>query len=162
MRAGRAYLEEGFPLHSLRRLVSDFKSRPKAHLALAFVVVSNQFTFVALAAAPPAALISVRALHQGAAPCGVGVDGGATSQQACTTGATQDDVSLNVPSGSEQCPESGPGASCRTLDPAAAIAPGVASTPDGQVPCPAATANPAPSSPAACTDVLLPAGIPAI
>ena len=36
-------------------------------------------------------------------------------------------------------------------------APGVASTPDGQSPCPAAVDNPAPSSPAACTDTLLPA-----
>ena len=54
---------------SLRQLVSDVKARPKAHLALAFVLVSNQITSVALAAAPPSALISVQALHRGAASC---------------------------------------------------------------------------------------------
>jgi glycoside hydrolase-like protein len=69
-------------------------------------------------------------------------------------------VSLNVPAGSEQCPASGPGAACRSQEEAAAIAPGVASTPDGQAPCPASTETPAPSSPAACTDVLLPAPVP--
>jgi hypothetical protein len=149
-------------LHSLRGLVSDFKSRPKAHLAVAFILVSNQVSFVALAAAPPAALISVQALHQGAPPCVAGVDGGAVSAQACTTDATPDGVSLNVPPGSAQCPESGAGAACRTQDLAAPIAPGVASTPDGQVPCPAAAASPAlEPSPAACTDVLLPAAVPA-
>ena len=147
-------------MRSLRRLVSDFRSRPTAHLAVAFVVVSNQVSFVALAAAPPSALISGRALHRGAAVCAAGLDSAAASHQGCTTAAPADDVSLNVPSGAEQCPASGPGAACRTQEPAAAIAPGVASTPDGQAPCPAATEDPAPSSPAACTDVLLPASVP--
>lgn len=146
-------------MRSLRQLVSDVKSRPKAHLAVAFVVVSNQVSFVALAAAPPAALIS-RALHQGAPVCAAGVDD-AIPQQACTVSPTTDDVSLDVPSGSEQCPASGPGAACGTQNSTAAVAPGVASTPDGRVPCPAATDDPASSSPAACTDVLLPASNPA-
>ena len=148
-------------MHSLRQLVSDFKSRPKAHLALAFVVVCNQISFVAFAAAPPPAMMSVRALHQSAPVCAAGMDSAAASQQGCTTTTTRDDVSLTVPSGSEQCPASGPGAACITQDTAAAIVPGVASTPDGQAPCPAATDNPAPEpSPAACTDVLLPATAP--
>jgi hypothetical protein len=143
----------------LRKFVSDLKSRPKAHLALAFVVVSNQISFGALAASPGSELISARAVHRGAPVCAAGVDSAAASQQECTAAMPADGVSLNVPSGSEQCPASGPGAACRTQDPTAAIAPGVASTPDGQAPCPAATENPAPSSPAACTDVLLPASV---
>ena len=143
-------------MHSLRQLVSDVKSRPKAHLAVAFVVVSNQVSFVALAAAPPEALISARTLHQGAPVCTADTDA-ATSQQACTAGSTPDDVSLTVPSGSEQCPASGPGAACGTQDPTAPVVPGIASTPDGQAPCPTPTENPVPSSTAACTDVLLPA-----
>jgi hypothetical protein len=144
----------------MRRLVSDFKSRPKAHLAMAFVVVSNQVSFVALAAAPPSALIAAQALHRSAPICAAGVDTGAAAQ-GCTTAATGSEVSLSVPSGSEQCPASGPGASCNNQGSPAAIAPGVASTPDGQAPCPAATDNPASISPAACADVLLPSSAPA-
>ena len=146
-------------MHSLHQLVSDVKARPKAHLALAFALVSNQISFVALAAAPPSALISVRALHRSVPVCSAGVDS-AAAQQGCTTGAIDADVSLSVPSGSDQCPASGPGAACRTQDTAAAIAPGVASTPDGQAPCPGATGSSTPSSPAACTDVLLPSAAP--
>jgi len=147
-------------LHSMRQLVSDLRSRPKAHLALAFVVVSNQISFVALAAAPPSALISAQALHRGAPVCAAGVDSSNASQQGCTTGTTGDGVTLSLPSGTGACPSSGPGAACRTQDAPAAITPGVASTPDGQSPCPAATDNPAPASPAACADVLLPASGP--
>jgi hypothetical protein len=147
-------------LLSLRQLVPDVKARPKAHLALAFVLVSNQISSVALAAAPPSALISVQALHSGAASCSTGVDSSAASQQECTTTAPDAEVSLRVPSGSDQCPASGPGAACRTQDTAAALAPGIASTPDGQAPCPAATDSSTPSSPAACTEVLLPPSAP--
>jgi Domain of unknown function (DUF1906) len=142
-------------LHSIRQFVLDFKSRPKAHLALAFVVVSNQLSFVALAAAPPSSLIVAGTHRQGAAACAAGVDN-AAAQQACTTPAAAE-TSLSVPVGSEQCPESGPGAACGTQALDTQLAPGVASTPDGQSPCPADNGNPAPSSPAACTDVLLPA-----
>jgi hypothetical protein len=149
-------------LYSLRQLASGFKSRPKAHLALAFVMVSNQVSFVALAAAPSSALISVQALHRGAPACAAGVDSSSASQQGCTTGAAGDGVSLSVPAGAEPCPASGPGAACKAQDAAGAIAPGVASTPDGQAPCPAATDSPALSSPAACTDVLLPSPAPTV
>ena len=146
-------------MSALRQLVSDVKTRPKAHLALAFALVSNQISFVALAAAPPSALISVRALHRGVPVCSAGVDS-AAAQQGCTTAATDGDVSLSVPSGSAECPASGPGAACITQETAAAIAPGIASTPDGEAPCPATTGSTTPSSPAACTDALLPPSNP--
>ncbi len=143
-------------MRPLRQPVSDVKTRPKAHLALAFVLVSNQISVVALAAAPPSALLSVQALHRGVATCSTGVDSVAASQQGCTAAATAAEVSLSVPPGSAECPASGPGAACRTEEAAASLAPGVASTPDGRTPCPAATGSSTPASPAACTQVLLP------
>ena len=142
-------------MHSIQRFVLEFKSRPKAHLALAFVVVSNQVSFVALAAAPSSSLILAGVRHQGAAVCAAGVDNAAAAGQGCTALGAPDDATLAVPAGSEQCPQSGPGAACKSQDTSARVAPGVASTPDGQSPCPAANDNPAPSSPAACTDTLL-------
>jgi Domain of unknown function (DUF1906) len=148
--------EEGL-LHSFRQFVVDFKFRPKAHLALAFVVVSNQLSFVALAAAPSSSLILAGVRHQGAAVCAAGVDSATAARQGCIAPAAANDATLSLPPGSEQCPASGPGAACKSQDTSTEIAPGVASTPDGQSPCPAAADNPAPSSPAACTDTLLPA-----
>jgi hypothetical protein len=140
-------------LHSIRQFVVDFKSRPKAHLALSLVVVSNQLSFVALAAAPSSSLIVADAHHQGAAVCAAGVEN-AAAQQGCT-GSPAADTSVTVPVGSEQCPASGPGAACGTPAIQAPVTPGVGSTPEGQSPCPADNGSPAPSSPAACTDVLL-------
>jgi hypothetical protein len=146
-------------LRSPRRFVSDLKSRPKAHLALAFIVVSNQASFVAFAAAPPSSAILGHALHVGTPVCAAGVDSAAAAKSGCTS-AGSDATSLSVPPGSEQCPGSGPGAACRVQQAAGNVAPGVASTPDGQAPCPAAGGDPAPSSPAACTDTVLPAPQP--
>ena len=146
-------------MHSLRQLVLDFKSRPKAHLALAFLVVSNQLTFVAMAATPPGAVLG--AMHTGHAPamCRAGSDI-ASAPQGCTSTATPQDTSISVPAGAGQCPESGAGAACSTTDGAAAATPGVASTPDGQSPCPTADSS-ALSTHAACTDALLSATAPA-
>jgi glycoside hydrolase-like protein len=59
-----------------------------------------------------------------------------------------DPLQVNVPDGSQPCPESGVGASCITSQ-GAGVAPGTASTPDGQTPCPS---NSALSTPAACSD----------
>lgn len=146
-------------MHSLRQLVFAIKSRPKAHLALAFVVVSNQVSFVAFAAAPPSGLILGRGIHGGSPVCAAGVDAAAATQQGCSAPST-DSASLSLPAGSTQCPASGPGAACGTQVSAANASPGVASTPDGQTPCPSPTNNPAPSSPAACNDTLLAASLP--
>ena len=140
-------------MHSLRRLVSDYKTRSKRHLALAFVVVANQLSFVAFAAAPTSLMLG-RALHGNVPVCAAGVNGSAVSQE-CAPAPGADEASLSLPLGAEQCPASGPGAGCTTHDTAGGVAPGVASTPDGLAPCQAASDNPAPSSPAACTDALL-------
>jgi hypothetical protein len=146
-------------LRSLRQLVLHFKARPKAHLALAFVVVSNQLTFVAMAAAP-SSLVAGN-LHAGRAPanCVAGLEAAAVPQ-ACATAPAPEDTSLAVPAGAVQCPESGPGAACNTTEGAAAPTPGVASTPDGQSPCPTADSSSLTSS-AACADIVLPDATPA-
>ena len=148
-------LEEGL-LHLAQQLVRGFKGRPKAHLALAVIVVANQFSIVAFAAAPPATLVLNRTLHtvkQGAAAC---VTGAERSGSGCISGGLPVDASVSVPAGSEQCPASGAGAACPSDGLAAAVTPGVASTPDGHSPCPTASDNPISPSPAACTDILLP------
>jgi hypothetical protein len=139
-------------LHLLRLLVCVFKNRRKAHLALAFVIAANQVSIVAFAAAP-AVVDPVHGVTQGAPAC---VSGGDASKSGCAPPGTADE-SVSVPAGAEQCPASGAGASCSIDGTVPAVTPGVASTPDGQTPCPSVSDNPVASSPAACTDVLLPA-----
>lgn len=65
--------------------------------------------------------------------------------------AAQQDVAprLVVPNGAQQCPSSGPGASCSGA-PAALPAPGVASLPDGGSPCPSDPGKPIESAAGAC------------
>ena len=140
----------------LRQFVLAVTSRRNAVLGLALIAASNQLTSVALAAAPPSSLVlgSIQAARSAAA-CGAGLDATASGGQGCAPAATSSDTSITVPDGAQQCPASGPGAACTDGGIAAATA-GVASTPDGQTPCPAA-AGVSLSSPAACTDVLLPA-----
>jgi hypothetical protein len=117
-------------------------------------LVANQLSVVALAAAPPSTLVMAHAMHavkQGAPSCATAAD-----TSGCRTAAAGD-VNISVPAGSEPCPASGPGAACGSDGSLPVVTPGVASTPDGQSPCPAASQNPVISSPAACTDTLLPA-----
>jgi hypothetical protein len=144
-------------LHPLRQLVSDLKSRPKAHLALAFVVVSNHLSIVALAAAPPTSLILDRTV---AAVCAVGADVPADTKVGCLPTPQAEDAHVSVPAGAEQCPASGPGAACSIKEGVGAALPGVASTPDGRDPCAPTTVSRGLSSPAACTDTVLPASEP--
>ena len=143
-------------MHLLRQLVLAFKAQRKAHLALALVVASTQLSSVALAAAPPSGIVvrGVQAARTAAMCAGAGA-----ANQGCDSAAAPDDNGVTVPVGAQQCPASGPGAACTTQAAAAATA-GVASTPDGQSPCPA-TASVGLASPAACTDVLLPSAVPA-
>jgi hypothetical protein len=139
-------------MYSLRQLVSDIKSRPKAHLALAFVIVFNHLSVVALAAAPSPTLILDRTI---AAVCAAGADIPADSKLGCLPTPQAEDARVSVPAGAEQCPASGPGAACSVKVGAGAALPGVASTPDGKDPCAQTTFSRGLSSPAACTDVLL-------
>src|ERR1700682_999859 len=110
---------------------------------------------VALAATPPASLV-LGGIHaiQAATAGRAGLDIAYASSQGCTSAAAPSDTTVTVPPGAQQCPASGPGAACATKSEASAAKAGVASTPDGQSPCPTA-GSPGLSSPAACTDVLL-------
>ena len=128
---------------------------------MAFLVVSNQLTFVALAASPQSSYVAgaIQSIGQSAI-CGAGVEATTAATHGCTT-APNAENHLSVPSGGHQCPASGPGAACINVDGAAKAVPGVASTPDGQAPCAAIGDNPGLSSPAACTDIRLPDATPA-
>ena len=55
-------------MHLLRHLLSNLNSRPKAHLAVVFIAVSNHLTVVALAASP--AVLSMPSLHPTQSACG--------------------------------------------------------------------------------------------
>jgi hypothetical protein len=140
-------------LHPLRQFVSCVKTLPKAHFALAFVVAANHFSVPALAAAPPSSLILDRAI---AAACASEPDMVAETKLGCNATPPAEDASVSVPAGAEQCPASGPGAACSIKEGVGTYTPGVASTPDGATPCTSAPGSNGLSSPAACTDVLLP------
>ncbi|MHB8590142.1 MAG: glycoside hydrolase domain-containing protein [Candidatus Dormibacteraceae bacterium] len=145
-------------MYLIRRLVLIFASRRSALLALTFALVSSQLTVTALAAAPSSAIgltHSVRAISQTAALCSPSPDS-ATAGSRCSVPAPADDAHVSVPDGSKQCAASGPGAACASDGASPQPSPGVASTPDGQSPCPAVSDGGL-SSPAACTDTLLPA-----
>ena len=141
-------------MHLLQQLVSAFASRPKAHLALAFFVVSNHLSVVALAAVPPSSLILAQAVNQVASVCGSGLETVPDTRLGCAHPAPADEATVSVPAGAGRCPASGLGAACTTKEGVGTAVPGVASTPDGKAPC--TSGSPGLSSPAACTDVLLP------
>jgi hypothetical protein len=130
-------------------------SRRKAHLALAFFLVSNQLSVVALAAVPPSSLIVGQAVNQVATVCAADLAAVLDTQLGCAHAAPADDARVSVPAGAEQCPASGLGAACSIKEGAGTAMPGVATTPDGKTPCTSAAGSAWLSSPAACTDVLL-------
>jgi hypothetical protein len=149
-------------LSLLRRLVLDFKSLRKPHLAVAFLVVANHLTIVALAATPPSSFAAgpMQSIGQSAI-CGAGVEATTSETHGCTSAPTADEVHVSVPAGGQPCPESGPGASCSSTNAEAKAVPGVASTPDGQSPCASTGNNAGLSSPAACTETVLGGPAPA-
>ncbi len=108
---------------------------------------SNHATLVALAAVPSAAVLSVPAVHAPELPCDA-APGCPTPQHAVAPKSE-----LNLPNGLTQCPDSGLGAACATEVPSGAD--GAASLPESQTACPSLAAKPLPSTPAACSDVVL-------
>ncbi len=134
-------------MQSVRKLVLRFRSRPKAVLAMAFVLFSNHATLVALAAVPSAAVLSVPAVQGTRLPCNAAL--GCTTPQHSVAPTSE----LSLPNGLTQCPDSGPGAACATEVPNGAD--GTASLPDSQTACPSLAIKPLPSTPAACSDVVL-------
>ena len=115
---------------------------------MAFIAAANLLTVTAMAAAPAAGNIQQQST---VAVCSGTGDGG----DSCSPGAGEG-LQLSLPDGAQQCPGSGEAASCVTND-AGDVAPGVASTPDGQTAC-AGGVDTALSTPAACTETLLSGG----
>jgi len=129
-------------VRSLRQLLSSIQSRPKAHLALAFVVVSNHFGAVALAAGP--AVLEIASPAQ--AICGP--DAGCATRAVGTARST-----LSLPAGTAQCADSGPSAACDMDSPA--VTAGTSSTPVGLSVCEAVDGKPVAATPASCAGELL-------
>jgi hypothetical protein len=129
---------------SLRRLLSDIRSRPKTHLVAVFFAVSNHLSVVALAATP--AVVGVTApVHSACGPDAV----------CAAQGAPSENPTVSLPDGSRQCGDSGPGASCSNDPSAAGASSGTAATPAGQSSCAAVDGKALPATPASCGDVPL-------
>jgi len=78
----------------LQQLLSGFfRSRPKRHLALAILAVSNQLSVAVLAAAPT--VLAVPALNATQSACSI---------EGCLNPiAVEDDSRLVLPAGAQQC-----------------------------------------------------------
>jgi hypothetical protein len=133
-------------VHSLRKLVSNFRSRPKAHLAVGFAAIANHLTVVAIAA--PAIALSPGLVHSTRSIC--------TPGEGCVVQSVEaGDTSVTVPSGASPCPDSGPGASCvNSISPVGPSA-GTVATPAGGATCANLDSKRIPSTPASCSDTLL-------
>jgi len=135
----------------LQGLLSDLRSRPKRHLGLAFIAVSNHITVVVLAAAPT--VLAVPALNPTQSACSI--------ENCINAVAVESDARLSLPAGHPQCEESGPTAACEVEGTAADSVPGTPAVPEGQSACPSTDVKPVPTTPAACSDTLLPPIAPA-
>jgi hypothetical protein len=141
--------QTGVPVIRLRR-ACNIRSRPKAHLAVAFVAVANHLSVVGLAAAPAVATVAVHTSAPAVSCSDASYIPGQCQPFADAT------LELSLPSGTQQCPLSGAGAACSLSGgPAVTPSPGVASMPDGQTPCSAEAASPL-ISVGACSNALLP------
>ena len=134
----------GVPVRSLRRLLSNIRSRPNVHLAVVFVAVSNHFSVVALAAAP--AVLNLPALRPAQSTCG--------PDSSCDIPAAADqNPNLSLPTGMSQCHDSGPAAACTSAADAKSSAPGTASTPPGTYACVPVKGKVLAANLATCTNV---------
>ena len=136
-------------MHLLRQLVSSIQSRPKAHLAVAFIAVSNHLSIVALAATP-----GVLSMSPARAVCGP--DASCSAQ-----GETVQNPNVSLPAGAEQCQDSGPAAACSHEAYPSNTAAGIPSSPAGQGLCAPADGKLLPSTSASCSNTALPEVAPA-
>src|SRR5207249_2058877 len=127
------------------------RSRPKRHLGLAFIAVSNHISVVVLAATPT--VLAVPALNPTQSACSI--------ENCINAVAVESDARLSLPAGHPQCEESGPTAACEVGGAAADSVPGTPAVPEGQSACPSTDVKPVPTTPAACSDTLLPPIAPA-
>ncbi|OLB91275.1 MAG: hypothetical protein AUI15_23080 [Actinobacteria bacterium 13_2_20CM_2_66_6] len=137
-------------MQSLQRLLSDFRSRPKRHLGLAFLAVANQLSIAVLAASPT--VLAVPALNATQSACSI---------EGCLNPiAVEDDSHLVLPAGSQQCRDSGPAAACAGGATPADKVPGTPSLPEGQTACASSDAKPVPTTPASCSEALPAPAVP--
>jgi len=138
-------------VQSFRQLLAKLRSRPKAHLGVVFVAVANQFSFVAVVAAPTVLATPAMAVTQTACTA----DGCAP-----TPGTSVDDSRLSLPEGHRRCQDSGPAAACAVGESPADYLPGTPATPPGQAAC-SSGGKKVSATPAACANAILPPGAPA-
>jgi hypothetical protein len=134
------------------------RTQPKARLALAVLAACSQLGVAAYAGGPPVAAIDGHSPLASAWSCSAGPGLGTALPDSCKTqkAVPADEApQLTLPVGSQQCPDSGPQATCHVSETTARPAPGVASSPAGTVPCPAVAGKPGPRTPASCNDTLL-------
>jgi Rv2525c-like, glycoside hydrolase-like domain len=140
-------------VQALRKLLADFRSRPRAHLAVVSLALVYQAGFVAAAASPT--ILAVPALGTQKTACTVETCAGGTMAPP----SSRDELAL--PDGMRHCGASGPAAACASAASPAGRAPGTASVPAGQTSCGQASGKTVPSTPAACSDAVLPPVAPA-
>lgn len=116
------------------------RSRPRAHLAIAFAVAANQLSVAAFAGPPLGQSMSL------GRPGGSGGCEQSSGAGVCVP-APGDGLKVSLPDGGQPCPESGSAASCATNASSGSVPPGKAATPAGQTACAAAG-----SSLAACSE----------
>ena len=139
-------------MHSLRQLLSGFRSRPITHLAVAFVAVSNHLTFVALAATPAMLVAVPSAAHSVCGPdaaCEVRVQDAAQN------------ANVVLPDGATECRDSGPAAACASEATLSNSFAGSASAPAGLTMCPATAGKLVPATAATCSETTLAGVAPA-
>jgi hypothetical protein len=130
-------------LHSIRQLVENLRSRPKARLAVVFIAVANHMSIVAFAAAP--AVIGAT----------VGPESACGPDAACSiTAQIPQSPNASLPAGTRQCGNSGPGAACSTDALPSDIAAGTATAPAGLAACAETDGKSLPFTGAACSDPL--------
>ena len=135
-------------MRSLRQLLANLQSRPKAHLAVAFIAVSNHLSVIALAATP--AVLDIPALHATRSVV-CGPDASCSSQ-----GLLPETGNVSLPPGSQQCQDSGPAVACSSAASLTDTVAGIPSSPAGQGLCPVTDGKSLPASVAACSNTLLP------
>ena len=135
------------------------RSRPKARLALAGLIACSQLSLVAFAGAPPVGIAGVQTQPRDGWSCSISTGLGTSLRDKCklTPAASPADETpqTQLPTGTEQCPNSGPQVTCHSVTPAR-LAPGVASVPVGNALCPIDPVKAGPTTPASCNDTVLP------
>jgi hypothetical protein len=145
------------------------KSRSLGAVLLALISVSTQMIAIAAVSgsSPLLGAGQLKATMAAGLVRGIGCGGATGAKQAgCVITGTQSLAGasavahVEVPSGSSQCPDSGPGASCGASQPVPEA--GTSALPDGLAACPADPSKPALNVPGACLpEAALPVAAPA-